>query len=432
MIVWIRSLASSRSRLLFYGKVCSLFPVVILVAILSGCQGEGGLGTSASPPDFTAGLSLQTGDILLARCHGFLPAAFAKFGAKDGLYSHAALYFRDRSGQGMIVNITPSGFFCEPLKSFSRKYYRLAVLRPREPLEEAPMLARIEYWREKDRIRPILPDFTCDPTTEDAMFCLELINVLYEECGRPPPFRETRDVAADPLLRNILMSLHLPVQALPSPNTILQNEAFSVLTQWQSPDYDLRWEVMYETLVQCISDYLREGDKINLPRGGNAFKLRMAFGGISMARFLGSSRQRRMINALFHPDAVRLAFMIRAYIVRVRSEVGLRIRTTLPSEVSALEIARLTRESCHRWRPLYFTMSGSLDCSGPPSLFSSSDPTGDEPSSPFLQSSVGEEDSAGMTRREAIVSSSLERSPSNPDLESSESPGATSPSEGLR
>lgn len=356
---------NSRSRLLAF----------LLVAV----AGFAAAGDSV----FQTGETLRPGDIVLARSYGLVGAMFARHGSTPGRFSHGALVYRAADGRLMMINFRPTKMeTCTPEEYFSR-YNRLALVRyagdigearprPETGLDqnlrgEEAISAAARRWLAINDLNKIPPDYNMDPANHDAMFCLEVIMAVYEDCGLPNPFAKSVRVDCDPVIARARQLFNANVQEVTSPSAVLESPQFTLVSEWLKPDYDLRMESLNESLVQAMVDYLAEG---YVPRDPNLL------GKMKLAQILFLYRTSKIIMfwkrsqpmpAFIDKKAIYNGYMFFDHIWRAKKKALKRIEAetcpipqgTDPAPTLA-RVAAITREECDSMLEKYY-----VRCYGP-------------------------------------------------------------------
>lgn len=233
--------------------ICPLFLLFLLLAC--GCSNE--LPEIAPAGKFPDGTSLQSGDVVLARCPGFLPAVYASFGEPVSPYGHAAIYFINDRGEGNFLHIQPTGLQIASPNLFYHKYYCIALVRSLDP----PAPKRInsvcrELWHSHLK-KPIVGDFS-NSGDENSMFCLALINLVYERAEGTIPFNRKWDACKDPMAAFLACLLKARDTQVTAVAGVLSNPQFSIISEWRDPDYDFRIEKIDDTLVDFCRRFVND------------------------------------------------------------------------------------------------------------------------------------------------------------------------------
>jgi len=321
---------------------------------------------------FPGGVALKPGDILLGRSYGTMGAIFANFGSLPGKYSHAALYYRDSSGCGRVINIRPLGMdICGVAEYFSR-YNRLALVRYRQPLDEQKICQSAQRWFEIDRSARIKPDYRLNRYDHSELFCLELVSVIFTENGLPDPFAKTYKVIDNPAAAYIVRELKLDITEIPSPNSVLEEPAFKVIAEWLRPDYDIREEIMHNTLVETLAGYFTDGYEVRNVRLGGRIKIKLLLTHFRFKRlFIATRRRFPPLPMALGMRSLGVGYMIYQHISCTKKTVR-QAYMHQPLEVCGVsEVQELTRRAADHYRDRFYMRksSGSESVNATPSSF---------------------------------------------------------------
>ena len=242
--------------------------IFLVVIIVSGC-GKGEF-VCESTPAIPGGSKLEAGDIILARCGGFLPAVFGGFGATYSGYGHAGVLFYDSDGCSKILHMQPCGLAVSSLEDFWEKYYKVGLVR----LRIGNLLNRDKFNNECQKLLEyndehiILNDFWTDEGKianykgigyPNSLYCVTLINMLYYKSGAPEPFVKKFNIEQYPIMKLIGEALDRKEYNIPVVASVFQNSNFSLIGEFSFSEQKLMISDMDNAIVSAVNEYLSEG-----------------------------------------------------------------------------------------------------------------------------------------------------------------------------
>lgn len=226
---------------------------------------------------FPTGIALESGDIILARSGGFLPAAAASLGEPETSFGHGAVYFKEKTGFGKILHMQPNGLATFTPEQYWEKYFLTGVVR----LNSGNNLDQQEFDRQAQKLMAynkknrILADFwgesangngyTDNGVYPESLYCLTLINMLYEKSGHPRPFEKYFNIADTPMLQlvgKIIDESDFNVIVVAS---IFANDNFTLIAEHISSELEEKRAKIDDAMLQVVNRYLASGCEIKNP-----------------------------------------------------------------------------------------------------------------------------------------------------------------------
>ncbi len=242
---------------------------IFFVAILiSGCsKGE---FVCESTPTIPGGCKLEAGDIILARCSGFLPAVFGGFGSAYSGYGHAGVLFYDSAGCSKILHMQPCGIAVSSLDDFWEKYYKVGLVRLRvgDLLNRDKFNIECQKLLEYNNEHIILNDFWTEEGKiayykgvgyPNSLYCVTLINMLYYKTGAPEPFVKKYNIEQYPIMKLIGEALDRKEYNIPVVASVCQNSNFSLIGEYSFSDERLKIIEVDNAIVNAVNEYLSKG-----------------------------------------------------------------------------------------------------------------------------------------------------------------------------
>jgi len=334
---------------------------------------------------------LREGDILLGRSYGLIGAMFARHGAEAGRYSHGAMIYRDAAGRLMMLNYRPTGMETCAVEDYMSRYNRLALVRYAGSLDDArggdeqaraagltgaaALSAEAMRWLRINAKRRIPPDYHMDYDDPSAMFCLELAGTVYRNCGLPDPFGLAVTVADDPLYSRMREIFPTRAERISSPSAVLKSPDFVLVSEWLRPDYDLRTEILNETLAQCTVDALLEGDMPRWPTIRGQMKLGQILLLYRVYTLVAFWKPKQDFPDFIDARAACAAYTMYRCLAGTKTESAERMeretRPTFaadPDEETLAAVRTIVREAFAKRRQTYFATPGREDCCGLPAI----------------------------------------------------------------
>lgn len=346
-------------NLLNCSRIRSFLPVclgVLLIALLAGCQPAEKTafsGGTQMKPTFPTGEELRPGDILLGRSYGMVGALFARFGATPGPYSHAALYFENEDGTGRIINFRPFGMEeCSP-EAYLSRYGRVALVRCDKPVDGTRLGAAARRWLARNAEKPVEPDYMMNRSDHEKLFCLELVSVIYQECGLPDPFTKAYRVDDHPIAPLVMQDFNMNIREIPSPNALLHAPDFTVLAEYTKPEYDPRDDILNETILETMEAYYADGLTVQPPRFGGKVKIWMLLSMFHVKRLLTPNRQHPSIPGFVGQRAIETGYMFYQH-VSLSKKLAREWFTEVGEDWTPKEIKELSRKASDTYRDHFF------------------------------------------------------------------------------
>ncbi len=347
--------------------MCRYILMFIGVLLLIGVGCGKYKGVCESEPVISNDRELLSGDILLGRCNGFLPAAFAQLGDPCSDYGHAAVFFHDRSGCGRILHMQPAGLSVYTPEQFWGKYYRIGLVRLKnsEVLDsevfDRECLKLIAY-NEEHQVYSCFWDETSDFRADSeykypqSLYCLTLINMLYAESGAPKPFEKKFDLSKYPLIKAFGTYLDTENYNNPVVASVFHNINFELVADYTLSDNESVTMCVDNSLVKAVNCFFGEGYRVRaLPLVKKPY-VGMVYGAkILITPFLPAGIK-AMAEKIDSYDEMAAIYMINKFVKDVRSEVLNEL-----AENDELDIQVLTLQKAEAARDKFFVLSSDRE-----------------------------------------------------------------------
>lgn len=239
-------------------------------AIFSGLCGLGNAAWADSPaqkptyvfPD--TAIALQDGDIVLTDTPKLSSTLIRQLGNPTGPYSHAAVFIEFPDGTAKMVGYTDHGIKeIDPTKYLSEKG-RLALVRP---LAQPNTGSLADAYTQLAK-RPLVFDFDMRwPSVEsNKTYCAGFISQLFRMSGAPEndPYKKPTDYQRPFWDDWALQQLGLNLSPIVSPNAVLKDAHFKLLSEYQTQNQAQNIEHwIAETTFQTLMHYI-EQDQLSI------------------------------------------------------------------------------------------------------------------------------------------------------------------------
>lgn len=204
-------------------------------------------------------ISLQDGDIVLTDTPKLSSTLIRQLGNPTGPYSHVAVFIEFPDGTAKVVGYTDHGIKeIDPAKFLSDKG-RLALLRPRvKPPQDALAKAYLQL-----STLPLVFDFDMRwPSIEsNKTYCAGFISQLFRMSGSAEndPYKKPIDSKKTFWDDWALQQLGLSLSHIVSPNAVLTDAHFKLLSEYQTQDKQQNIEHwIAETTFQALMHYIEQ------------------------------------------------------------------------------------------------------------------------------------------------------------------------------
>ena len=342
-----------------------IITLVVLLLHTWGCERRE--VNCESCEEIVAGQQLRSGDILLARCSGFLPAVFASLGEPRCDYGHAAVYFHDEVGCGRILHMQPGGVAMYSVSEFKEKYYKIGLVRHSEELnlDWGEFDRQCQSFLQYNKEHKICNDFWSESTSPasyrvekypDYIYCLSLINMLFYRADFPEPFKREFDISENPVINFIGKALGRKNFTMPTVASVFSNCDYDLVAEYHNSEDTLELMVIDDAIVERVNRYLREGYSVARVPLMKRPLLGVLYGIKIIVTPVLPSGTKTMVQKIDTYDKLGELYMMNRYIKEVR-----KLALASMKDYSVAEISLTVGDIADSVREKYFRRLGSVD-----------------------------------------------------------------------